>query len=425
MRNPGVTIPAGILPLAGFLKRGLTPRRRQSQGSGTEQPPLPRSAAVPSDWQDLGILAALLLVGFAVRFPFFFPAVIHWDESTFILVGQSILDGHVPYTQAWDLKPPLLSGFFAAVIGVFGKHLMGIRVAGMACVVMAGWLVYLTATRVWNRRTGIVAAILSILAASLIQGGQATMSEHVALLPLVGAMYVLLRRDLSVPGLFLAGALLAMATLVRLNLAYVVVLVGLYVLVVGVSRSRALAAKYIAAYSVGGVLVAAMTAAPYLLTGKMDLLWRSLIVAPLSYASSQSSVAGAVFRQTTHAFGVYGRGEIHIPWLTGLMWLGGAIGVVVGAFRWRHQTATERGGFMVVALFAIGTAVGIAKGGAIPEHYMIHARAVCGTVWCESHRPSPPESASGDPGFDGCGRRRLAAAGARRVPDDRGSPHGS
>jgi 4-amino-4-deoxy-L-arabinose transferase-like glycosyltransferase len=340
--------------------------------SRAEQPQLAAVGGTPSYWrQNLGVLGVLLLIGFALRFPFFFPAVVHWDESTFILVGQSILGGHLPYTEMWDLKPPLLPAFFALVIATCGKNLLAIRVAGTLCVVMTGWLVYLTATRVWNKRTGIVAAILSILAASLLEGGQATMSEHVALVPLVWAMYILIRWEPSRLTLFIAGALLATATLIRLNLAYVVVLCGLYVLAMAVCRADLSVAACIAAFTGGGLVVAALTIAPYVLAGELDLLWTSLIVAPLTYASTQASLLEAALEQTAHAFGVYGRSEIHVPWLTALLWLGGAIGFGVGLWRWRQAGDAERRGFGVVSLFAVGTAVGIAKGGAVAEHYMI------------------------------------------------------
>ncbi len=56
---------------------------------------------------NLLIFIYLLLLTIAIRLAFLFPAVINWDESTFILMGQSILDGHLPYTNLWDIKPPL------------------------------------------------------------------------------------------------------------------------------------------------------------------------------------------------------------------------------------------------------------------------------------------------------------------------------
>jgi len=70
-------------------------------------------------------LAALL-----IRLPFFFRDYIDRDESTFILMGQSWADGHLPYTQLWDLKPPLVFLFFTIVIKVFGESCIAICLLG-------------------------------------------------------------------------------------------------------------------------------------------------------------------------------------------------------------------------------------------------------------------------------------------------------
>lgn len=53
----------------------------------------------------------LALATLIVRLPFFLPEN-DLDESTFILLGQDILKGHLPYVTLWDLKPPLLYVFF-------------------------------------------------------------------------------------------------------------------------------------------------------------------------------------------------------------------------------------------------------------------------------------------------------------------------
>jgi len=57
-----------------------------------------------------------VFVWFAGPLSIFFPAVIDWDESTFILMGQSIIDGHLPYVKLWDLKPPGAFAFYAFFI---------------------------------------------------------------------------------------------------------------------------------------------------------------------------------------------------------------------------------------------------------------------------------------------------------------------
>ena len=61
---------------------------------------------------------ALLALALATRLPYFFVDVIDWDESTFILMGHSLLKGFLPYTHLWDLKPPAIFFLFAGVISL-------------------------------------------------------------------------------------------------------------------------------------------------------------------------------------------------------------------------------------------------------------------------------------------------------------------
>ena len=53
---------------------------------------------------DLYASGAVVILAVAARFPFFFPDAISWDEGTQILMGQSILNGQLPYVGLWDNK---------------------------------------------------------------------------------------------------------------------------------------------------------------------------------------------------------------------------------------------------------------------------------------------------------------------------------
>ena len=55
-------------------------------------------------------LSYLLLFLFIliIRFPFFFTDEFNWDESTYIIIGQWIVDGNLPYLEKTAIKPPLL-----------------------------------------------------------------------------------------------------------------------------------------------------------------------------------------------------------------------------------------------------------------------------------------------------------------------------
>src|SRR6476620_8136837 len=76
----------------------------------------------------------LFLATLFIRFPFFFRDYIDRDESTFILLGQSITDGYLPYNFLWDLKPPLLFYTFGLIEYIFPHSLIAIRFFGVLII---------------------------------------------------------------------------------------------------------------------------------------------------------------------------------------------------------------------------------------------------------------------------------------------------
>src|SRR5215813_7624215 len=104
--------------------------------------------------REVGILALISAVGLAIRLPFFFPAVIDWDESTFIIIGQSAVDGFLPYQIAWDVKPAFVFWWFGAAIELFGKTIPGIRLTGFIWLVLSAYLLYRAALSITHSRLG-------------------------------------------------------------------------------------------------------------------------------------------------------------------------------------------------------------------------------------------------------------------------------
>src|SRR5690242_3124333 len=99
----------------------------------------------------------LFLTTFFIRFPFFFRDYIDKDESTFILMGQSIADGFLPYDRLWDLKPPLLFYFFALIEKVFPHSFAAIRFFGVIIIFLSALLLMKIAKQV-NLRNGFLMA---------------------------------------------------------------------------------------------------------------------------------------------------------------------------------------------------------------------------------------------------------------------------
>ncbi|MFV1448861.1 hypothetical protein VBZ51_06925 [Maribacter sp. HS] len=77
-----------------------------------------------SQMKDTTVFLLLSLITLFIRFPFFFRDYVDRDESTFILLGQSWVDGFLPYTHLWDLKPPLTFAFLRLSYPYLAKVLL-------------------------------------------------------------------------------------------------------------------------------------------------------------------------------------------------------------------------------------------------------------------------------------------------------------
>ncbi|MFS4415841.1 ArnT family glycosyltransferase [Maribacter sp. 2307ULW6-5] len=293
------------------------------------------------------IFLLLLLISFLFRLPFFFRDYVDRDESTFILVGQSWVDGHLPYTELWDIKPPLLFFFFAGIISVFGKSFFAIRAVGALLVATTAFFTYKLGTKVASKRTALVLGVACVALQSLFGSIQGVMSEHVGMVFLVPAIYIMVTRK-TWPWLALAGLFMGISLMVKLNMAYTVLFLGLY-LIYRFALEKRLAKNLagILAYGCAILLVIALTCLPYYLEGLQALWWKSVVQAPLDYASARRA---SVLNM--------------LPWflsLSGFFYLA-----------WRKKWLDVKNPSIQLLLVAlIGVMYSFFKGGRINSHYLI------------------------------------------------------
>lgn len=221
-----------------------------------------------------------------IRFPFFFRDYIDRDESTFILVGQSLVDGHLPYTELWDLKPPLLFFLFGGIIAVFGKSFIAIRFTAVLFVALTAFLTFLIAKGLSrNAPLSLLSGIVSVYLASLFGSMQGFMSEHISTLFFMLSIYLILRKKAS-QQLFLAGVCMGMALMVKTNLAYSFLLLLIFMaLTPGVKHWRSGIFKAFL-IGLGVVLVIVATYIPYALEGLGSTWLESVYYAPLAYTGN-------------------------------------------------------------------------------------------------------------------------------------------
>jgi hypothetical protein len=294
-------------------------------------------------------------------------------------MGQSLLDGNLPYVELWDNKPPLAFAFFAFPIAIY-KSIVAVRIAGTVCVFVIGYMTYLIGTRIWCRQAGFLAAIFSILFISVLPSGEATMSEIVALVPTMGALLILLERAPSLKSLFFTGFLLSIATLVRTNLGCLVLVVGMFVAFSAVRRGIPSLLKTSLTFIVGGLVPLVLTFLPYLATNTSTLFIDSVFVAPIYYSSSLYSPSKALF-VLTRGWDLYN--------IT--LWGGFLGGLVLAILQLSNdEREQQRYQVTVVAIFLLAIALSVTSSGSFRVHYLIQLvpfmAIFSGYFFCEIHR---------------------------------------
>ncbi|MEO9512389.1 MAG: glycosyltransferase family 39 protein [Flavobacteriaceae bacterium] len=246
--------------------------------------------AITPNYKDLNwktVLLILFLVAFFVRFPFFFRDYIDRDESTFIIMAQAWVDGYLPYTKLWDLKPPITFLFFASIIAVFGKSFMAIRLFGTLMVAITALFTYGIARGSASKKVSFWCAIFCVLFQSMFGSIQGVMSEHICILFFVVAIYVILTKE-STFWYFTAGLLFGLSVMSKLNMAYPLLAISIY-LFWGTLTKKHFWYNFqrLIALGIGCVILILLTALPYYLQGEFTTWWQAVFEAPLVYSGSK------------------------------------------------------------------------------------------------------------------------------------------
>ncbi|MCO5724498.1 ArnT family glycosyltransferase [Robiginitalea marina] len=287
---------------------------------------------------------AIALFTLLIRFPFFFRDYIDRDESTFILVAQSLVDGNLPYTELWDLKPPFLFFLFAVPISIFGKSLLAIRLLGAVAVAGIAIATYLIGERVGGRKVGFLAGWITAFLMSLFNSVQGVMSEHLSLLFLLPSLLLLLRHRGPLASLT-AGAGFGLAVLCKTNLLVAVAVLGGYLLGALLARKPRIPLLSLGCLLLGGGLVAFGSFLPYWIGGKGMLWWEAMVEAPLAYSGSRSG----------------------FPWKY-LPFYAGSLLVLWAGWKGRGRF---RPGFDLVLATLLGIVAAFWAGGKLNGHYLL------------------------------------------------------
>ncbi|MBT8264089.1 MAG: glycosyltransferase family 39 protein [Muriicola sp.] len=227
----------------------------------------------------------LLVLSVLIRLPFFFRDYIDRDESTFILVAQSWVDGHLPYTELWDLKPPLVYLFFASIISIFGKSFIAIRAIGALGIAFTAFFTYKIGKELKSGPMAFWAATACVYLLSLFGSLQGVMSEHLSMMFFVPALFILIKYD-NLRWFFISGLLLGLSLMMKLNLAYAVLVIGVFFLIRAIKEGSIVKEVWkLTMLAIGVLLVIGITILPYYHEGIAHVWYNSVFLAPLEYSN--------------------------------------------------------------------------------------------------------------------------------------------
>lgn len=302
----------------------------------------------------------LLLLCLTCRFPFFFRDIHDWDESTFLLVGQSLLDGHLPFTKLWDLKPALLGYVYALIVFFSGKSIFLVRLWGSFFVFLTSVFIYFIGKDIYKKaQAGLLAATLFVVYSSLFPGGQGFLSEHAALPFMTLGLFLFLKENFSP---FWSGLLFAFASMIRLNLAFVGGGLFFFLIYRFFKNRKGKDLKIIGKYCFGGLVGLVLVAFPYLINGLDNLWFTSTFLAPLSYSNSQLNLIQVALNQLENIWwATFPKGDFGLMTLGIFLWLGSC------AFFFMKRNFHSN--ILVYVFFLV--CLSILKGGAAFSHYLL------------------------------------------------------
>ncbi len=320
----------------------------------------------------------LLMISLIIRLPYFFDSFFAPDEGIFILIGQALVDGYLPYTLILDNKPPLGFVFFALMLSLVPDSLSFVRLAGSVMVGISAFFVFRLALRFMLTEYAFFAATLFILSVSLlINSGPLVMMEHIALVPVLASLLLLLDPGTNLWRYFLIGMLLGISVLVRTNLACLLVAILVVVSVLPPTKDwkKSLASALVVASGSGMIFGGVLFV--YAVNGQAWLLINAAILVPLAYSESGLGIAdmvlamifAAVRYELPMTFDSMQQVLTFVLWMIGLVgfWVVGIYGIILLFLSELRRTRSA----ILIGVFILALYFGIISSAHPWGHYLI------------------------------------------------------
>ena len=232
----------------------------------------------PTRWWAVGLL--LLGIAVALRSAQFGNAINGLDEQYYLLVGDRMLHGAVPYVDLWDRKPWGLFALFAAIRLLGGDGVVQAQLVATLFATATALTVSAIAVRTLPRTPAILAGIFYLVALQSLWGGT-TQTPVFYNLPVALAAWLALRTAPDLIGrhdmarAFGAMLLCGLAMQIKTNAVFEGAAIGLWLLW-RMHRAQAPTGRIaatVAGFALLGLLPTVAVAAGYAATGHFPAWW--------------------------------------------------------------------------------------------------------------------------------------------------------
>ncbi len=188
--------------------------------------------------QHITVFIGLILLAIAMRFITFFPLTIDFDESTYLVMADHMLNGGVLYKDVVDIKPPGIFLIFSILQLVFGKSIFLVRLVTAMVVGTGAYAIY-KARMNWGHpmRSAALSGIVYVLMFNFYFGFSANTEVFFVFFTSLSALALSKTSDKRWNYLFV-GLLLGLGFMIKLHVAFDALAFGLFILIAGINTKE-------------------------------------------------------------------------------------------------------------------------------------------------------------------------------------------
>lgn len=252
----------------------------------------------------IALAGLLLLITLVTRSGPFGDPLLHIDDQFYLLTGQALLQGDLPYVDIWDRKPIGLFLIYAGIAALGGDGVIQYQLVAGLFAFLTSLAIVATARRLTNAKGAWSAGILYLLLLPILEGHGGQSPVFYNLLMVLAAKLTIdaIQRDATLARALGAMALCGLAMLIKPTTAFEGIAIGLGQLWALWRKDRSLAPLLSRAALMVAVAIAPTAAsfAAYAAIGHAGTMWDATIVSifrkgPMAAADRFADVGRLVY----------------------------------------------------------------------------------------------------------------------------------